>query len=114
MLWGAIYDLLFGLPILISPGRVGALLHINCPENPFYVRYCALFLLILAVGYLIAWRNIEKNLGIARLMVASRSLGFVFMLGFFIWGGVEVAFLYLAVADLAFAVLHLALLLKKV
>jgi hypothetical protein len=113
MLWGGIYDLLFGLPILLIPRQMGAILQIKCPENPIYVRYCGLFLLILAVGYLIAWRDINKNLGIARMMVVSRSLGFIFMLEFSIWGGMGLTFLFLAVGDLVFGLTHMIFLLRK-
>ena len=113
MLWGGIYDLLFGLPILLIPGQMGVILQIKCPENSFYVRYCGLFLLILAVGYLIAWRDISKNLGIARMMVVSRSLGFIFMLEFSIWGGMGLTFLLLAVGDLVFGLIHFVFLMRK-
>lgn len=113
MLWGGIYDLLFGLPILLMPKQMGDILQINCPENLFYVRFCGLFLLILAVGYLLAWRDINKNLGIARMMVVSRSLGLIFMLGFSIWGGMGLTFLLLAVGDLIFAFMHSVFLLRK-
>jgi len=114
MLWGSVYDLLFGLPILLFPVQVGGLLNIACPVNLFYVRFCGLFLLILAAGYLIAWRDIQHNLGIVRLMMLSRTLGFFFMGGFALIGGMESIFYLLAGADLLFALLHLVFFVRRV
>jgi len=114
MLWGGIYDLAFGLPILLFPVQVGELLNIACPENPFYVRFCGLFLLILSMGYFIAWRDIHQNLGIVRLMIISRTLGFLFMGGFALLGGMETVFYLLAGADLLFALLHLVFFVRRV
>jgi len=114
MLWGGVYDAIFGLPILLIPSQTGAFINIACPANPFYVRFCGLFLLILALGYFIAWRNIEGNLGLVRMMIVSRSMGFIFMGGFAIFGALGKTFIALAVGDFLFALLHFIFYVKKV
>ncbi|RLC45101.1 MAG: hypothetical protein DRH44_00310 [Candidatus Coatesbacteria bacterium] len=113
MLLGGLYDLIFSIPILFLPEKAGTLLNIKCPENPFYVKFCGLFIFILSIGYFIAYSDIEKGIRIVLMMIISRFLGFVFMIYFALFGGMVNTFIYLALFDLSFSVAHTVLLRKK-
>ena len=113
MLIGGIYDAVFALPILFAPDACGRILGIRCPGIPFdfYVRFAALFLLAIALGYFFSLRNLERNRSMVNMMIISRSLGFIFMAGYATLPPpgirMEMAFLYLGLGDLIFALWHI-------
>lgn len=113
MLVGGIYDAVFALPILFFPDACGKILGIRCPGVPFdyYVRFAALFLLIIACGYFFSLRSLERNRSMVNMMIISRSLGFIFMAGYATLPPpgirMESAWLYMGLGDLIFALWHI-------
>lgn len=112
MLIGGIYDTIFALPIMIMPEWCGQFIGIRCPASPFdfYVRFAAMFLLILAVGYFFSLHKLERNRSMVNMMIISRSIGFVFMTGYTTLpppnGRMDLPFLFMGLGDLAFVLWH--------
>ena len=105
--FGAIYDLAFGLAILVAPATCSELLRIPLPDDPFYLRLAALLLLILGAVYLLPARDPERFHAIAPIAASGRVAGAaLFALA---WSqGRPLAYLLLGVADLAIALVTLA------
>jgi hypothetical protein len=113
MLIGAIYDTIFGIGLLFFTGFSSKILSIPCPDNPFYVKFIGIFLFILSFGYILAWIDIKNSLNIVKMMILSRTLGFVFMFTYTLTGTQPGVFYILAFGDLFFAFVHLIFLVKK-
>ena len=113
MLCGGIYDALFSIPILFFPAWCGGIIGIRCPGPPFdyYVKFAALFLLVIAIGYFFSLHNLERNRSMVNMMIISRSLGFIFMAGHATMPPpglrMEMTYLYLGIGDLIFALWHI-------
>ena len=106
---GAAYDAAFALAILFFLHPAGALLRIPVPDDPLYLRFAAVLLLILAALYVLPAREPRRYQGVVAVAASGRFLGFLFLA--WVWKqGAPGTFLGLALGDLAFAVLHALLL----
>jgi len=109
MALGAVYDAAFGVAILAFLAPSAALLGLEVPADPLYLRLDGIFLLILAGIYAAVARDPARHVAIVRVAIAGRTAGFAY----FVWarsaGGAPVL-TWLAIGDLAFAVAHAALL----
>ncbi len=111
MALAAVYDLVFATAILFFTGPSARLLHLALPENPVYLRFNGVFLLMLAGMYVLPAMQPRRYRGIVSVAVLGRLAGFVYLGG--VWyGGGPAMFLGLAVADLFFSALHAILLVR--
>ena len=111
MLAGALYDLLFAVPILAAPGAVAPVLRIPMPEQEVYLRFLGVFLAGLAIFYLLPVVRPGRYLGNVAAAAVTRAMGGVYMLAAVLLYGQARAFLLLGAGDLFFAVLHVLTLL---
>jgi len=105
---GAAYDAAFGVAILIALRPAAALLGLDVPADPTYLRLNGVFLLMLAAMYAAAARAPLRYAAVVGTAIVGRTAG----CALFAWvhaGGGPATFLGLAIGDLAFAVAHLAL-----
>lgn len=103
---GAAYDALFAVALLFARHRAGALLGIEPPDDPLYLRLIGVLLLMLAAVYLVAARAPARHRGIVVVAAAGRSAGALTM-GLAWRSGAPAAFAWLAAIDLAFGLWHL-------
>lgn len=113
MLSGGIYDAIFGGMLLIAPEFSGQIMSIPCPDDTVYIRFIGVFLFILTFGYIVAWRDIENNMGIVYMMIFSRTSGFLFLFLYAFIGNQPEAFFFLATGDLFWAIVHSVFRIKK-
>ena len=108
---GAAYDWAFAVGILAFPELSARMLGLVVPADPVYLSLNGIFLLLLGALYLVAARDPERHQGIVAVAAAGRFAGALFLAK--AWAaGRPAAFLWLGVGDLAFAVVHAALLLR--
>jgi hypothetical protein len=107
---GAAYDLAFAVAILFFADPAGRLMGLELPPDRVYLRLNGIFLILLAGLYALPALDPRRYQGVVAVAVAGRLLGFVF-LGSAWLGGRPLAFLGLALGDLAFSALHGLLLL---
>jgi len=105
---GAVYDIGFGLGILLAPEPLAGVLGLPMPLDQLYLRFLSVFLFGLAFYYLLPAVDPERFRPAVWVAVAVRTMGFLFMAG--AWGIFQrpSVFLLLAAADLAFALAHAA------
>jgi hypothetical protein len=111
MMAGAAYDWAFALGILAFPAFSASTLGLALPPDPVYLRLNAIFLLLLGGIYLVAGAAPERHQGVISVAAAGRLLGAAFLTQAW-WAGRPAAFLWLGLADLAFALAHAGLLLR--
>ncbi len=108
-LWaGAVYDVVFGVGILVAPGVVASLLGLPLPDDELYLRFLGVFLLGLAFFYILAAREPVRYRGVAAGAVLVRAMGCAFLAGAVLFFGRPSVFLLLGAADGLFALLHAA------
>lgn len=104
---GALYDSAFAVAILGFAKPASRLLGVPVPEDRAYFGLLGVFLAMLAAIYLLVWRDPRRYRGIAVVAAIGRAAGFVYLGA--VWAsGREPAFLALGLADLGFAVWHVA------
>jgi hypothetical protein len=113
MALGAAYDAAFGVAILAFLRPSAAVLRLDVPADPFYVRLNGLFLLMLAAVYAIAARDPARHRAIVWIAIVGRVAGFALFARAGLTGGIP-TFVALGVADLGFALVHLALMRRAV
>jgi hypothetical protein len=113
MATGALYDFLFAVAILLLPVKAAGLLDLQLPDNPVYLNLNGIFLMILAGVYVLPVLEPHRYRGVVYVAVAGRFLGFLY-LGSVWWAGAPESFLFLALGDLTFALLHAVLLWRAV
>jgi hypothetical protein len=107
MALAAVYDLVFAIAILFLTGPAARLLRLSLPDDPVYLRFNGVFLLMLAGMYALAASQPRRYRGIVSVAVIGRFAGFVYLAG--VWfAGAPATFLGLALADLMFSVWHAA------
>lgn len=109
ILAGIAYDWLAAALIAASPPPAFRVLGISLPCEPFHFRFAALLLVILPFFYLLAWRDPVRYSGVVGAMVVARLAGFLFLAGHVLLAGAAAAYAGFALADLAFAAVHVAL-----
>lgn len=108
---GAVYDLVFAGAILFATAPAAAILGLEVPEDPVYLRLNGVFLVLLAGLYFLPALDPRRYRGVVLVAACGRTLGFLY-LALVWWQGRPRAFLLLALADLAFAAAHAVLLLR--
>jgi hypothetical protein len=106
MLAGALYDLLFAVPMLAAPGWAAGILSLPMPDQEIYLRFTAVFLFGLALFYLLPVLHPGRYLGNVAAAAALRAMGGVFMVAAVLAYDQPRPFLLLGAVDLAFAGLH--------
>ena len=106
MLAGAIYDILFAVPIATAPGWLSGMIGVPMPDQEVYLRFLGVFLLGLAGFYLQPVFNTGRYLGNVAVAAALRAAGGIFMFAGVLAYHQPRAFLLLGAGDLAFAVVH--------
>ena len=106
MLAGAVYDALFAVPILVAPAWLSGLIAVPLPREEIYLRFVGVFLLGLALFYLLPVIHPGRYLGNVAAAAAVRAAGGAFMLVGVLGFAQPRPFLLLAAGDLFFAVLH--------
>lgn len=98
--FGAAYDALFAVAILLCGRPAAALLRLPFPDDPVFLYLNGVLLLLIAAIYAVAAREPERYRAIGLVSCAGRVLGFAL----FAWAwtsGRPVTFLALGFADLA-------------
>ena len=106
LLMGAVYDIAFGLGILLAPGPLAGVLGLPMPQDQLYLRFLSVFLFGLALYYLLPAVNPETFRPVIWVAVVVRTMGFLFMAAAWSFFSRPGIFLLLGVADLAFALAH--------
>jgi hypothetical protein len=109
ILIGSIYDWVLAILILASPAALLALLRIPPPVDPFHYRFSALLLLVVPFFYLLAWKDPDRYSGVIGAMVITRVAGFLYVTIYGAARGAPTAYALFGLADLGFALTHLAL-----
>jgi len=104
---GALYDLTFAVINLVFPQAGSWFLEIPLPEQQVYLRMTGVFLLVLALFYMLPVIHPGRYLGNVVVAILARTAGAIFLGAAALWFGQPVAFLALGVVDLVFAVIHL-------
>src|SRR5262249_1262388 len=106
MLAGAAYDLAFALPIIIAPAFLAGLIGLPMPDQEIYLRFTGVFLLGVAMFYLLPALHPGRYLGTVVTAAALRAAGGIFLIAAVIGYHQPRPLLILGVIDLAFAGLH--------
>jgi hypothetical protein len=110
MIAGSLYDALFAIVNLIVPGIGARVLGLTLPEDEVYLRFTGVFLIILALFYLLPAIHPGRYLGNVAVAIIGRTLGAIFLFAAVIGWGRPPVFLLLGAGDLLFALLHAGLL----
>lgn len=108
LLLGAVYDVAFGVGILLMPGRLAGMLGLPLPDDQLYLRFISVFLVGLALVYLLPAVEPGRFRPVIWVAVVIRTLGFVFLASAVAFFGRPPVFLLLAFGDGLFALAHLA------
>ena len=103
---GAVYDAAFGLPILFFPAPLARVLGIVLPRTEVYLRLNGIFLLILALFYLVTALDPDRHPGNVIVVILGRAMGGIFFCGYALGFDGGPVFLLLGSADLGFALIH--------
>ena len=106
---GALYDLVFAVAILFFSGSAAVVMGLEPPTELIFFRFIGILLILLAGIYCLALVTPERYQALVRVSAAGRFLGFLYLGGVYLAGNPP-AFLGLALGDLFFCVLSLALL----
>ena len=110
---GAAYDLVFAIAILGFLRPAARLLALEPPADPTYLRLNGVFLIVLALMYLLAAARPARYQGVVFVAVIARGLGAAYFAAVARLGpGPASTFLALGSVDLAFALLHATLLVR--
>lgn len=102
---GAAYDLFFAVAILGFAELAAQWLQVWIPEERIYYRLNGVFLIVLAMMYLVAAVDPRRYEGILVVASAGRCLGATYLMAS--WSvGADFAFLLLALVDAAFSLWH--------
>jgi len=97
---GAVFDLAFAGAIWLAPRASAALLGLELPPDPVYLRLCGILLAILGGIYAAAARAPERYPAVAPVSAAGRLAGCLLLAAAWV-SGHPTAFLVLGLADLA-------------
>lgn len=103
---GAVYDAAFGLPILFYPAPLARVLGIVLPKTEVFLRLNGIFLLILALFYLVTALDPDRHPGNVIVAILGRVMGGIFFCVYALGFGGGPVFLLLGCADLGFALIH--------
>ena len=103
---GSSYDFAFAIVNLIVPSVGAHALGIALPHDELYLRFTGVFLIILALFYLLPAIHPGRYLGNVSVAIIGRTLGAIFLFAAVIGWSRPVIFLLLGAGDLFFALLH--------
>ena len=103
---GSSYDFAFAIVNLIVPSVGARALGIALPQDELYLRFTGVFLIILALFYLLPAIHPGRYLGNVSVAIIGRTLGAIFLFAAVIGWSRPVIFLLLGAGDLLFALLH--------
>ncbi len=103
---GSLYDAAFAIVNLIVPSLGARALGIALPADELYLRFTGVFLIILALFYLLPAIHPGRYLGNVAAAIIGRTLGAIFLFAAVIGWGRPQIFLLLGAGDLLFAILH--------
>ena len=103
---GSLYDVVFAVFTLVVPRLGSALLGIPLPAVEVYLRFTGVFLIILALFYMLPVLHPGRYLGNVSVAIVGRTAGSVFLATAALGFGLPRMFLLLAAGDTFFAVLH--------
>lgn len=107
MVAGSFYDAAFAVLLLAGPEWGARFFGIPLPAQQLYLRFTGVFLLILAMFYLLPAIHPGRYLGNVVVAIVGRTAGAVFMVTAVAAFDQPRAFMALGLSDLLFAVLHL-------
>lgn len=107
---GSLYDLTFAFVNLVVPGLGAWFFEIPLPEQQVYLRFTGIFLIILALFYMLPVLHPGRYLGNVVVAILGRTMGAVFLITAATAFGQPAAFILLGAGDLVFAILHLVFL----
>lgn len=110
MILGALYDLLFGLLILLIPAVLAKIINLAMPAQEVYLRLNGLFLIIIGLFYALFWLDDKRFREIVFLAIAARISGFIFFISAWAFFKHPFTFLLLGAGDGFWAILHLSFL----
>jgi len=102
---GALFDALFGMPLLGAPQAVADIFHITPPPD-VYSRLIGLLLLMLAGIYYHAAQEPHRYVGVIVVAIAGRSAGACLFVAAALGRTAPAVFLYVGLVDLTLAVAH--------
>ncbi len=106
MVAGSLYDIAFAAVNLIAPQLGSAIFEIPLPEEQVYLRFTGIFLIALALFYMLPAIHPGRYLGNVVAAILARTAGALFLIAAATWYGQPRAFLVLGAGDLAFALVH--------
>lgn len=107
---GSLYDAAFAVVNLLAPAACARLLGIALPEDEIYLRFTGVFLIILALFYMLPAIHPGRYLGNVTVAIIGRTLGAIFLFAAVMGWGRPSSFVLLGAGDLFFAALHAVLL----
>jgi hypothetical protein len=103
---GSLYDVTFAIINLVVPEWGAWFLEIPMPEQQVYVRFTGVFLIALALFYMLPVIHPGRYLGNVVVAILARGAGAIFLITAALAFGQPPAFLLLGAGDLLFALLH--------
>ena len=107
---GSLYDVAFAALTLIAPQWGAWFFDIPLPDQQVYLRFTGVFLLMLALFYMLPVIHPGRYLGNVVVAIVGRAAGGIFMMGAALAFDQARAFLLLGAGDMVFALLHLVFL----
>ena len=103
---GSLYDLTFAVINLAAPGFGAFFFEIPLPEQQVYLRFTGIFLIMLALFYMLPVLHPGQYFGNVVVAILGRGMGAVFLILAATIYGEPGAFILLGLGDLVFAALH--------
>ncbi len=103
---GSLYDLAFAVVNLIIPALGSAVMSIPMPADEVYLRFIGVFLVILALFYMLPVIHPDRYLGVVSVAIVGRAMGAVFLFVAVAGFGQPAPFIALGLGDLFFSLLH--------
>jgi len=106
MLAGAVYDAAVAAAILAAPEALAGLLRLPMPAEQIFLRFIGVFLLALALFYLLPVLHPGRYLGNVVVAAAARAMGGIFLVAAVAGFDQPRPYLLLGAIDLGFAGIH--------
>ena len=103
---GSLYDLTFAVINMAAPGFGSFFFEIPLPEQQVYLRFTGVFLIMMALFYMLPVIHPGQYFGNVVVAILGRGMGAVFLIAATTFYGQPRAFILLGLGDLVFAALH--------
>src|SRR5215470_7342732 len=84
---GSLYDITFAFIVLLVPGLGAWFFEIPLPEQQIYLRFTGVFLIALALFYMLPALHPRRYLANVVVAIIARTMGAVFLLSAGVWFG---------------------------